>query len=243
MPDLFERITECKSPTEALLLVAKELDQVENQLTDLEERVSHIEKANIEGWDEWSGETPPLTDDDLSIEWKPPEGVAEKIEELKGELIGNEDVNESKSIRAKIYLLEDQLKPPPEAGPDLEQQRADISIDDSSVSVSLPVVTLDEEDDREEFARSVLKIPEYYGDQGEEYVQSYRKGGPLLFYYSDRDFIMSQPDEVKRTLVFDVERSSTNEAHEMARDILKDVEANGPDIAVENQVKIQAAGN
>lgn len=229
---IVEQMQKCNSPSDALIMLAK---AVESQ----EQRIIELEQATASGWDEWSAATPPAAESlssDVEPTWRVPGSVIAEIEKLKDELHGNEDDAESKALRARIYLLEDEIKPPAEHI-DLEQSRSVQSVQNGDVTVDLPMVSLDEEDEREKFARFVLKLPEYYGDSGEEYVKSYRKGGPLLLYYSHRDMVMSQPTDVKQAMIADVERLSPNEAAEMGRDLLKDMEAGGPEVSVQNLIK------
>lgn len=228
---LIDELRKQRTPAEALAWLARYCES-------LESRIQELERANVSGWDEWSDETPPLTDD---TEWQEPEGVREEIAELREQLKGNESDEDSKAIRAQIELLEDKLVPPPDLADPTGEQTHQIMDDAGNVVVETPAVSEEKEDAREEFARKVLKLVEVYGEeQGTEYIKSYRKAGPLLLYYSDRDFVLGLPDEVRAAMVVDVAEQSPKEAHEMGRDILKDGDANPPDISIENLIRTMA---
>jgi len=229
MATIADELRKQKSPADALTWLAGYCEQLESRIQDLE-------RANVSGWDEWSGETPPLTADGLDDAER--QAVEDEIADLRQELSGCEDSQESEVIRAKIELAEDKLMPPHEE-PDLDQARTTPIVDEKGNVVNeVPVVTPEKEAQRWEFAEKVLKLEEIYGpEKGKEYIDSYSKAGPLLLYYTDRDFVLGLSDEVKRAMIADVLEQSPREAHEMSRDILKDLESNGPDVSVENIIK------
>lgn len=224
-----EAIFAAKNPTEALNVVAALLDQYEKRLQELE-------AAGVSEWDQWSGETPPLTDDGLDDAER--QAINDEIEDLERQLQGNEDAQESEALRAQILLAQDKLLPK-HVEPDLDQERTTPIVDDQgNVINEVPAVSPEKEALRWEFAEKALKLEEIYGEAaGKEYIQSYAKAGPLLLYYTDRDTVMTFNDDIKRAMVEDVFEQSPKEGHEMSRDILKDLEANGPDVSVENIVR------
>lgn len=231
MGKISNNVRAAKNPTEALTVIAHALDEFDSRLLNLE-------RANVNGWDEWSDETPPLTEDWGEPQpWTPDPTDVEEVSRIEEALPGCEDADESKALRAQLELAKDKLKPPIEMI-DTEGQHTEIAADESGdATVNVPTVNPGKEAMRKEFATEVLKLTEVYGDKGEQYIESYAKAGPLLLYYADRDFILGLTDDIKRAMVSDVEEQSPKEAHEMARDILKDLDAGGPEITVENIVR------
>lgn len=76
---------------------------------------------------------------------------------------------------------------------------------------------------RRKFEQDFLHLEDYYGEGADarSYVESYVKGGPLVLYFTDRDFIMSLPYETRQKLVEDVLRTSPKDAANMGADVLK----------------------
>lgn len=228
---LRSKLTDLGSPQEALLFLADRVEQLEDRIAELEDGPAESD------WSTW-GDVPPQE------EWSPDPAVEKELAEAREALKGNEDPEESKALRATIFLLEDELRPPQEDGVDLDQNRT-TQITDESGAVLIEVPTVDEETEeiREKFARDVLCLTDAYGDEpGEAYIRAYRKGGPLVIYYTDRDFVMGLSDDVKQAMVKDVLELSPQEAHEMGRDILKDLDPGGPDVSVENLIKTMGHG-
>lgn len=236
-PTIRSVLQEYESPQEALLHLADVVELCIHKLSEIESEQTPTSDA----WSTWDDQ--PLVDDSSS-EWHEPPGVREELAALQGELSGCEDDEESKVLRAKIELAEDKLVPPADFH-DNTGEASTVSDDQEGAStVDVPKPTPDQEDEREEFAREILRLEEVYGEErGAEYIQSYRKAGPALLYYTDRDFVLGLPDDIKRAMVGDVERFSPKEAHEIARDILKDLDPGGPDVTVENLVKTMAAAS
>lgn len=214
-------ITKYRTPQEALLALAA-------YAVELEARIESLETAEPvkDTWQDW-GE--PTVAEPEGEDWLNPGERAEiegQIAEKKAELANNEDAQESMVLRATISLLEDKLIRPPEKI-DLDQQRTvQVRNTDGSVVVDVPEVSEEVEAERYEFAIKQLKLHEQYGEEaGKEYARSYAKGGPLVLYYTDRDFVLGLTDDLKAAMVQDVEQHSPAEAHEMARDLLKDFDA------------------
>ena len=216
-----------KSPAEALFYVAGIVE-------DLQDRVRHLEQQNVDGWDQWSGEVPPLTD--ASTEWAPDPADEAELVKLEDELQGNNDSLESKALRAKIELTKDKLQPPVEMHDNSEQATEQHVSQDGSVVVDLPSPTPEQIDVRAQLLPK-MGIADQYGEaQADEFEKAFIRGGPLLFYYTDRDYINALPPDVKQALVEDVLVSSPREAHDMGRDILKDLDPGTPEQAIERQV-------
>jgi hypothetical protein len=213
-----------KNPQDALFYLA-------GMVEDLQARVQHLEQQQVEGWDQWSDETPPLSDG-----WEPnPEDEA-KLTRLREELAGNADADESKVLRAEIELTEDRLKPPVEMHDNAEQITEQHTDTEGNVVVELPPPTPEQIDSRSLLLPQLGLADQYGKEEAARYEAAFVKGGPLLFYYTDRDFINSLPPDVKQALVEDVLISSPKEAHDMGRDVLKDLDPGTPEQAIERQV-------
>src|SRR5437763_1578054 len=67
------------------------------------------------------------------------------------------------------------------------------------------------------------------GDAYSEIIdRAIAEGGPLWLYLGNRELVMSYPDHTRRMMVQDVELDSPTDAQEMARDVLKEACAEGP---------------
>lgn len=178
-------------------------------------------------WD-WANDEPG-EDDDHPDNDKVPIQLA--LEAAREELSTATDPDDQRALAARVELLEDEFKggtvPPPEEG----QRTNQIVSAEGDVIVEVPQVSAEKEHQRLLFADEMLKLGEAYPLQGDEFIASYGQAGPLLLYYTDRDFVMQQPDGIKRQMVEDVLETAPQEAHEFARDILKDGEAEGPSLA------------
>lgn len=132
----------------------------------------------------------------------------------------SDDDDDPRVAEARRRLAADQGKEPtPELG--LEKKNAPIleKNPDGSVTVNLPTEISDEQKAyREKFVSEVLS-----NDYDEVICNSYLKGGPLVLYYTDRDYVMGLSDEWKRAIVRDVTQSSPKEGYDVGRDLLKDM--------------------
>lgn len=218
-PKPSEAILSQKSPTDALNVVAAVLD-------GLSARVAELEQGSTEGWNSW-GSIADLPDEqvpdseDQRAEWSPDPADEAELARLEEALHGNADPDESRVLRAKIELTRDKLQPPTELYDNSGSATETHYDDDGAAIVDLPKPTPQQIDFRGQLLPR-LGLRDQYGDEiGEKAEDSFVRGGPLLLYFSDREFVNSMADDVKRLLVSDVELSSPREAHEMARDILK----------------------
>lgn len=223
MPTATELVKGAKSPSEALLLLAERVTELESQ------------PAPSDGWGDWEAGTDDADASPFEV-WTPdPEDIAE-VERIENELRGCEDADESTALRAQLLLARDKLVEPREDYTN-EGERTVIEADEKgNTEVEAPAPTPEQEDEREVFAREKLKLEEQYGeDSGAEYIQSYRKVGPNLLYLTDRDFVLGLPPEVKQEMIADLLRFSPEEAHEMSRDIMKVDEAPDSQISIDVQ--------
>ena len=214
IPKPSEAILGAASPTDALNVIAAVLDQFSERIFDLEECGSG------NGWTEWTRTDSGSTSVSKS-DWSPNPADEEELVRLTEALQGNEDADESKVLRAKIELCKDRLKPPLEVHDNSGELAELTHSPDGTVVVNLPPPTPEQIDFRGQMLLHLGLIDQYGEELGRQFEDSFLKGGPLLLYYSDRDFVMSLPDGIKREMIVDVEKSSNREAHEMARDLLR----------------------
>lgn len=228
--ELRKKVEQAGSPMEALLLLADAVDALAQQ---------ESEPDPWAGWGKATTEAAPAPVDKS--------GVEAELVELEAQLHGCEDVAESKVLRAKIDLKRDELvehAPPAEQA--LEQRRT-VSVDNGGeIVVEVPEPTPEQEVARGKFLADSLfsaMVDQYGEEAADTYATSYLKAGPLLLYYTDRDFVNGLPDPMKFKMVEDVEQFSPNEAAEMGRDILKDLSPGSErkDILLESNLR--ATGN
>lgn len=211
-PKPSEAILGAASPTDALRLVAEYIDQL------VEDAASR--RISGSGWDDWGKAIGEVERDPVGP-WTPDPADEAALAQYQEDLHGCEDALEGKVLRAKIELTKDKLHPPTEMVDNTGYSTETHFNDNGEAIIDLPVPTPEQIDFRGEIVTR-LGLRDQYGEQlGEEAEDSFVRGGPLLLYLSDREFVNGMADDIKRLLVSDVEQSSPKEAQEMARDILK----------------------
>ena len=212
----FERVKVAHSPQDALLAIAQGIDALHSALTKPRLAFSPPTK------DPWSGT--------FGSEWEsgavasiaePDEPLRARIVKIREELESS-DGEERRALEAELRLAVEQLDPPVQSLPDRDQERPILHYTEGGVMVDLPEADPETQDNRRAFAEKVLKLGQEFN---EEIIDSYVKGGPLVLYYTDRDYVVGLPDDFKRAMIRDVMQFSPAEAHEMGRDLLKDVDA------------------
>lgn len=208
---LSEEILREESPSAALALTARIIDQLADRIDALEKGGSKPVQQEWDTWDEPAKEE----------EWLPNPDDEVELAALKEALQGNGNADESRVLRARIELCEDRLKPPLDRADNTGNATVAHYDEAGNAIIDLPKPTTTQLDYRAKLLPR-LGLKEQYGDDiGSKTEDSFLRGGPLLLYYSDREFVNALPSDVKQYLVADVEESSPREAHEMARDILK----------------------
>lgn len=150
--------------------------------------------------------------------------IAAALDRIEGQLRLQQDIK--LDPWSGQWSLEDQ--PPLQANyGSLGQRGVKVTGDESSTEVELPPVTPERMERRRQFERQSLKLGEYLGID-EDWTEAYAHGGPMWLYLGNRDLVMSLPDHVRRALVEDAIEDSTQDAEEMARDILKQAGETGP---------------
>lgn len=199
-----EQVKQAKSPQEALVILARGLDSLAALIE------GQPQPPAPDPWGTWDSQPAPDTGE-----------LEARIAELN-ERAGTEDGEQRQATEAEIRLLRDQLRPVTAAPTRDDGKRASIEVvgADGTTQVDLPVVSEEKQERRRAFAKDELVLDTHFPNLG--LVDAYAKGGPLLLYYSDRDFVMGLPAEWKAAMVRDVSEESPREALEMGRDILKD---------------------
>lgn len=206
-----EQVLAAKTPRDALLVLADAID-----------RIDHHIKGPYDEWSEWDDpETHLEVNKELSVN---PKDALVQYAAVKAQLDEATDGDDRRALEAKLRLLKDELRAKPHQV-DMEQQASKLTTDEGGkVIVDLPVPTEEHMEQRREFGEKCLKIKDEFGP---EVLEAYVKGGPLVLYYTDRDFVMRMPNDFKRVMVEDVCQFSPREGHQMAADVLKDVTADG----------------
>lgn len=211
-----EIVRQCESPRQAILALARAVDSLDKQ-------VGELRKAQTQDtWDSWDDHE---THVEALKEWQPDPTILKHITATK-EALKIATGDEERALQARLALLEDALTPPAEYADVKGKQTQQTTDLDGNVIVELPPASQERQDARREFAGMI--------GLDEAWVESFVKGGPLVIYYTDRDFVMGLPDDWRIAMVNDVEQDSPKEAHEMARDILKDLSpGDGAEVTME----------
>lgn len=198
-----QAVRQAKSPQEALVVIARALDQLAKQLES---------RPTDDGWGgEW------FTD---------PEGkVLDDLDDLDPE-------DRAKVMEARARLAQDKPGQYAEHAMEAGKQVAS-KVSSDEITVELPPVDEERAEQRRKFATEVAKLSQHYKDLDQQAVEAYVKGGPMWLYLTDRDFVMQMPVQWKRFMVQDVNKDSPKDAYDLGRDILKDTTAQGPESTVE----------
>jgi hypothetical protein len=211
------QVQNAANPQEALLVIARALDVITTKLDKIDT------SPKDDSWGEW---TPP--DEDNFDESR----KADRIAQLRAKLEVEKDPEEIQAIASELKLLSDKGKVHGETDNLPKGDRVQIVEEDGALNVIIPPPNEEQLEKRELFADEVLAV--HYGWE-EEHLDAFKRGGPLLLYYNEREMVRTLPPLWIRQFIEDVEVNSPEEAHEMARDLLKDVEAdNMQDLTVEN---------
>lgn len=215
-----ERVLAAENPKAALLVLAETIDALE----------ARLDEPPADPWSKWD-------DHDTHVKAQQDFAQLAEVERdltiLKGALATENNAEERKILEAKVRLKEDELKGRPDYV-DADKKRTKITTGDGEAIVDLPPPTEEQAKQRAGFATRFLKLQEEFGP---EYVEAYVKGGPLWLYYGNRDFVNGLSASTKRAMVNDVQEHSPAEAHEMARDILKDLSSgDGAEVTIERML-------
>lgn len=214
---LQEQVKNAENPKVALEAVARFLDTLNTKIDQTLKYTHPAAPPNV--WGQWEVDHA----DELAVV---------EVDRLKQQLSETTDPDEKRALIAQIELASDTgtVHDEPERLP--EGNRVTVTDDGSgNVVVDLPAPSARQEETREIFAEQVLKP--HYG-WSEDQVETFRRGGPLLLYYSDREMLTELPTLWLREFVNDIQENSPQEAHEFARDMLKESAPDTQDLTIEN---------
>jgi hypothetical protein len=238
---LTDQIKTCRTPQEALLLLADAIDA-------LREDINTAPPQPVDPWAqplEWS-RFPRVGDHPESAFLSPFSKAHDKtkhreqIEAVQTLLNGTTDPDEHQALQAKLRLLRDQagekvyendaagggtIEPVPEG------ERPSIASDGSNGTVELTAASPERQAARAEWAVS-RQLWDFIPLNEKQACDAYMKGGPMWLYLGNRDAIMAMPFAYREELVTELAKDSVVDAQEVGRDILKSTESADRDIAV-----------
>lgn len=206
-------VRSAKTPQEAMVVLAKALDRIEAALAGSGNEWSAWEQPPAATW-----EDPTVSENER----------LEAIDAVKKKIADTTDPDDLRALQAKLRLLEDPGAVP--INPVQEGIRPDIEYEDGMIV--LPPPGVERKAARAEWLKSngdaLLGFypppsPMTMADLTVGYIQ----GGPLWLYYQDNQVINTMPVEWRRAFVDDIHEDSPAAAQEIARDILKDTDAEG----------------
>lgn len=229
MSEYRDQLRRTASKTEAFAEVANILEDIDARLGALESATAvdqGTDEDDVLVWDQPMEErdhpftAPAITDGIAAVE--------EQLQKASGD--------DYTALEARLRILKDELR----EVKTIEDAVTEVPLvavrgKDGEVEYELPDVDAGIQAARREYAVTTMQIRNQYPDR-EELVDAFGKGGPLLFYYTDRDWLMSLPVEMRRWCVEDVGMTSGPQlAREVGRDLLMraDDEAD-PTIATEH---------
>lgn len=166
-------------------------------------------------WGTWGTETHvPANEDRVAA-------ISEELKTCDGE--------DRQALLAELRILTDKGEAV-ESGDLAEAKRTKVETDeDGKTIIDIPPPNEDQLNMRKQFVAEMMEP-----DPGRApFSEAFIKGGPLLLYYSDRDYVMQLPPNWRKLFVEDVILSSPMEAHEMGRDILKEDDENDPTLTLQ----------
>lgn len=220
---LQEQVKNAENPKVALEAIARYLDHLNTKIDQV------LDQPNDDSWGEgWN-------DHERHVEVNNDFAKETEIKELEEALSKESNPEERAVLEARLRLAKDDGQAVAAAVGVEEGERTKMQVGDTETIVEVFTPNESQLEMREAMADKLREADVL----DEEIIESFIKGGPLLLYYTDREFIMSLPYGWRRAFVEDVEVNSPQEAAEMARDILKveDPEAN-MDQAIDNQRQI-----
>ena len=207
---LEQQVLAAKTPRDALTLLARAIDQDRARM--------------IDPWDEWgeaSEEKVAATDGELDTSDASPRDITdEDVRNWIGRNYGQAPADDSEG-RAIVEMVRRDLE---RAGTG-KVAEADFTMDDGVIQSRIDWAPRDEDHRgwRRRFAKDVLQLDVALGahPDGGDWAEDYASGGPMWMYIPNRDLLMQYPDNVKASMIADVESYDARVAHEMSADLLK----------------------
>lgn len=213
-----EEIKHCKTPAEAIMLLAQRIDALEAQLAEqpADPWQQPLEWSQLQQWADAPAATASATPYvPPGVRPATPSEVDAEIQAVQAQLVDCTNDEEREALNAKLRLLRDEGKSLTSAVP--EGQRPRISDD----VVDFEAVTPERMAARAGWATE-HKLWEFLPLGPAETVKAFAKGGPMWLYLGNREAVMAMPFDWRQWLVTEVHQDSPAAAQEMGRDILKD---------------------
>lgn len=216
---------EAGEPGRALLILARAVDELRAQPAKDPWVLPDVEDAKVRA----HGQT---LQEDAALEREWDESAAraaynERIAELGDEPT---DAEAAQAWHAARQLAKDLLRAPtPDVGFCSSAVRT-TNLGADRFEITLPATSRVVQDQRRVLADEIGLNADGWPTRPELAIEpeaalaAYVKGGPLWLHAYDRDFVMQLPEEMRRTMVRDVELTAPNDAHDLGRDILKDTD-------------------
>lgn len=228
MTTTVRKVQQAPTPQQAMLAIAEALDRIEAKL-------DQQPAAEPDTWGSWGSSLPSVElhsiDPDAgyaSVTYEDPSRNAQQIEAIKQLMAVTTDDEDLQALQAKLRLLQDEGGRIENIDPGVRVRSLD---DGSNLTVDIPAAS----PERQAGRRFVATRDDFYsflstpGLTKEEFVEAYAKGGPMWLYLGDRDAIMAMPPAWRQAMIQDIEQDAPLQAQEVARDILKDVDAGTPE--------------
>lgn len=176
------------------------------------EREATLADDRVQVFDPFLGEARVVTEDELAE-------LRQLAREQMSAATKGGDEDEIRSAQAAYRLLNETGEPPPEVD---RGRTLNVKIDHNDVSIEIPVVDAERKDARREWARTckIWEIVEPKLNE-DDAVAAYANGGPQWLYAYDRDNVLTMPFAWRQQMIHELDKDSTAEAQEMARDLLK----------------------
>lgn len=119
-----------------------------------------------------------------------------------------------------------------EPEPETERALEIVEDDEDGVLIDIKPVSQEKRQRRGTFARTVLQLHQQDAfntwDDKEAAIEAYAVGGPLWLYHGNRELVMQYSPDVRRVMVQDIEEDDPVTAQEVALDLLKVWDSEGP---------------
>ena len=216
-------------PEEAMLLLARGLDELAGQIKALSRWVNDppmdwSESADLFAADTgpslvWADQPPaPFEEHDPHAEEHDRLLLQQQVTATQQQLATATDPEDIEALSAKLRLLQEEGKPLPSAVD--EGNRVRIASNGAIGEVDIPPVAPERREARRVFAHQV-RLWDYVPMDADVAADTFAKGGPMWLYLANRDAVMQLPFAARQWLVEDIALDSQAQAQEVGRDILK----------------------
>ena len=226
---LTDDIKRCRTPQEAILMLAKAIDDMRY----VARRIENPWEQPL-NWFAPATELPPMMGLRAVVENTTGalHGIspnADAIAAVQTQLANETDPDERRALEARLRLLKEDggtIAGVPDGKRVVEAEftpgslRPTQAISVGANTVDLPVPTLQQQLDRADWAEQ-RKLWDFIPLDEDETVKAFARGGPMWLYLGNRDAVMAMPVEWRRELVEMVAEDSIAQSQEVGADILK----------------------